>query len=172
VQTEASHEEASAKAESTNALYSKGKLAGLARLERAARCLEVSLIGANELYVGPFFVVFIREIGFLMCSAYACSWVFWFVYFTKDIQSVSIVECERAGRTIGRVGSNRPALASCLPVWQGGTCREVGGFPPFSSSGCWPRRIEDMDELDRKARFLFLRGVSFFDRSPSTQTKT
>jgi len=36
------------------------KVARLARLERAASCLEVSLIGANELSVGPFFVVTAR----------------------------------------------------------------------------------------------------------------
>ena len=45
-------------------------MARLARLERAARCLEVSLKGANALYVGPFFVVFIWEIGFLTYLAY------------------------------------------------------------------------------------------------------
>jgi hypothetical protein len=55
------------KLESAIAQDSTGKPARLARLERAARCLEVSLIGANELYVGPFFVVFLREIGPLTC---------------------------------------------------------------------------------------------------------
>ena len=45
-------------------------MARLRGLEPLASCLEVSLIGANELYVGPFFVVFIREIGFLTCPVY------------------------------------------------------------------------------------------------------
>jgi hypothetical protein len=45
-------------------------MARLRGLEPLASCLEVSLIGANELYVGPFFVVFIREIGFLTSSVY------------------------------------------------------------------------------------------------------
>jgi hypothetical protein len=70
MQTEASNDEASMKLESAIAQDSTGKLARLARLERAARCLEVSLIGANELYVGPFFVVFLREIGPLTCLVY------------------------------------------------------------------------------------------------------